>query len=148
MNNLNVKMIKKIVIRNVASYDDKGVVFDDLQKVNFIYGGNGSGKTTFGRVLGSEFRFKMYPNCRVEWDGEELPVLVYNKDFRAKNFAENIPGIFTIGDDAVAAEREMERLQQMQNKQVRIEGEARRNLDRCQEERNREGERLVDTLWR
>ncbi len=34
-------MIKKIVIRDVASYDHEGVTFDNLSKVNFIYGGNG-----------------------------------------------------------------------------------------------------------
>ncbi len=44
-------MIKRIVIRSVASYDEEGVVFDDLQKVNFIYGGNGTGKTTISRYL-------------------------------------------------------------------------------------------------
>jgi wobble nucleotide-excising tRNase len=44
-------MIKKITIRDVASYDSEGVVFDGLQKVNFIYGGNGTGKTTISRFL-------------------------------------------------------------------------------------------------
>ena len=31
-------MIKKITIRDVASYDSEGVVLDDLQKVNFVFG--------------------------------------------------------------------------------------------------------------
>lgn len=44
-------MIKKITIRDVASYDDEGIVIDNLQKVNFIYGGNGCGKTTISRFL-------------------------------------------------------------------------------------------------
>ena len=44
-------MIKKVTIRDVASYDSKGVVFDDLQRVNFIFGGNGAGKTTLSRLL-------------------------------------------------------------------------------------------------
>lgn len=44
-------MIKRITIRDVASYDTEGVVLDDLQRVNFIFGGNGTGKTTISRLL-------------------------------------------------------------------------------------------------
>lgn len=44
-------MIKKITISDVASYDKEGVVLDNLQRVNFIYGGNGTGKTTISRFL-------------------------------------------------------------------------------------------------
>ena len=44
-------MIKKIIIKDVASYDHEGVTFENLQKVNFIYGGNGTGKTTISRYL-------------------------------------------------------------------------------------------------
>ena len=43
-------MIERIVIRDVATYGSEGVAFDDLQLVNFIYGGNGCGKTTLSRV--------------------------------------------------------------------------------------------------
>ena len=44
-------MIKKIVIKDVASYDHEGCTFEDLAKVNIIYGGNGTGKTTISRFL-------------------------------------------------------------------------------------------------
>ena len=82
-------MIKKIVIRGVASYDHDGVIFADLQKVNFIYGGNGTGKTTLTRVLDNP---SAYPQCSVEWEGETVRVLVFNYDFRKLNFQESIPG--------------------------------------------------------
>ena len=92
-------MIKKIVIKDVASYDAEGVVLDDLRKVNFIYGGNGTGKTTISRVLGSVNPEVEFPGCEVEWAGAPRKVLVYNKDFKERNFQENIPGVFTIGED-------------------------------------------------
>ena len=44
-------MITKIEMKDVASYDAEGVVFDNLQEVSVIYGGNGTGKTTLSRFL-------------------------------------------------------------------------------------------------
>ena len=140
-------MIKKITIKNVASYDDEGIVIDNLQKINYIYGGNGCGKTTIGRVLGSVNREEEFPNCEVEWDGDELPVLVYNKDFRDRNIAEYIPGIFTLGADAVKAEKEIEKLHHELNDYMRKAGEARENVEKCDKNIKKEQENLVDTLW-
>lgn len=106
-------MIKRIVLRDVASYDHEGVTFDNLSKVNFIYGVNGTGKTTFSRVLNgcndgngygvpSRMRIimpRMFPTCEVAHDDEFIKVWVYNKDFRENNLKETIPGIFVLGDD-------------------------------------------------
>lgn len=45
-------MIESISIKNVATYDPVArVQVDGLKKVNFIYGANGTGKTTFRRCL-------------------------------------------------------------------------------------------------
>ena len=44
-------MITQIDIKNVATYDNQGVRFDDLKKVNFIYGANGCGKTTISNFV-------------------------------------------------------------------------------------------------
>lgn len=43
-------MIESIVVRDVATYAHEGVAFDNLQLINFIYGGNGYSKTTLSRV--------------------------------------------------------------------------------------------------
>lgn len=97
-------MIKKIVIRDVASYDHEGVTFDNLAKVNIIYGGNGTGKTTFSRVLEANESLKAkYPGCRVVWDGKPMQVLVYNQDFRRRNLSEEIPGVFSIGEPLITS---------------------------------------------
>lgn len=100
-------MIKKITIRDVASYDSEGVVLDDLQKVNFVFGGNGTGKTTLSRVLGSENIDVEYPGCHVEWEGSPKKVLVYNKDFKERNIKESMPGVFMLGEEWIAAEGEL-----------------------------------------
>ena len=46
-------MIESIHIKNVASYDSEGVLFEKLNKVNFIFGTNGAGKTTLTNVMSS-----------------------------------------------------------------------------------------------
>lgn len=35
-------MIEEIVVKNVTVYDNEGIGLKDLDKVNFIYGANGS----------------------------------------------------------------------------------------------------------
>lgn len=104
-------MIKKIVIKNVASFDDEGVTLDDLKRVNFIYGGNACGKTTISRVLSCRDVPHVYPQCNVEWEGEPLQVVTYNNDFRNNNFREaDIPGVFTLGHASVEAIEDIERM--------------------------------------
>ena len=61
-------MISRITLRDVATFDHKGVTIGELQRVNFIYGGNGCGKTTISRLLTAGTRGK-YKNCEVEWTG-------------------------------------------------------------------------------
>ena len=78
-------MIESIVIKNVATYDANGIQIEDLKKVNFIYGANGSGKTTISNFLhnGQDEKFS---SCSKSWkDGQELAILVYNKEFRERN---------------------------------------------------------------
>lgn len=92
-------MIKKIVLKDIASYDHDGVTFADLQKVNFIYGGNGTGKTTISRLLASSSPTVEFPGCKVDWDDKPVEVLVYNQDFKKRYLKEAMPGVFTFSED-------------------------------------------------
>lgn len=141
-------MIKSITIRNVASYDHKGVTFEHLQRVNFIYGSNGCGKTTLGRVLAKE---EAYPRCRVEWDEADNPsemlTLVYNKDFRERNLAESIPGIFTLGEMSVELEKELKGIYVAQDRlSKQTQQVLRQQIDARDRIRTRKV-KLRDFLW-
>lgn len=139
-------MIKKIVLKDIASYDHDGVTFDNLARVNFIYGGNGTGKTTISRLLANWGDAK-YSNCQIEWEGKLGWVLVYNKDFREHNLKESIPGVFALGAEGVNSSHEIEELRK---KLVEQGNQAKRLTDRIwRTKRNMAMEkgRLANTLW-
>lgn len=91
-------MIESIELKGVATYGALPQRLTNLAKVNFIYGANGSGKTTISRVISDESRF---PSCGVKWKGStKLQTMVYNQDFVEKNFNQltELRGIFTLGE--------------------------------------------------
>ena len=105
-------MLKSISMRNVASYGSTGVKLDDLNKVNLIYGNNGTGKTTISkylRMVNQNDSIEHAPGgdfggCNVEWE-EGQPhekILVYNREFKRDNIsATEIPGVFVMGRDDI-----------------------------------------------
>ncbi|WP_411953792.1 AAA family ATPase [Alkalibacillus sp. S2W] len=91
-------MIKNISMKNVASYDDTGVKIEDLNKVNFFYGNNGSGKTSISEFLRNSHNFQ---DCSIEWSENEYSMQVYNKHFVEEYFGINdsLKGIYTFGKE-------------------------------------------------
>lgn len=94
-------MIESIQINGVATYGDIPENLSGLSKFNFIYGSNGSGKTTITRVVAEE---EAFPACKVIWrGGTKLQTMVYNRDFVEKNFNQSaeLKGIFTLGQQNI-----------------------------------------------
>lgn len=92
-------MLEEIKLRNVATYDEQGVIISDLKEINFIYGANGCGKTTLSNYL-TNTSIEKFKDCSIGWvKNNHLPIFVYNKDFREKNFSKSdIAGVFTLGE--------------------------------------------------
>jgi wobble nucleotide-excising tRNase len=66
-----------------------------------VFGSNGTGKSTVGRVIANP---SVFPACRITWrGGTPLQVLVYNHDFVDRNFhqAAELKGVFTLGEKNV-----------------------------------------------
>lgn len=92
-------MIESIAIANVASFPAAPETLGGLSRFNFLFGSNGSGKTTVSRVIADEAQF---PNCTVTWKGgTKLQPLVYNYDFveRTFNHSPELKGVFTLGEE-------------------------------------------------
>lgn len=93
-------MIESITIANVATYDTPETL-SDLSQFNFLFGSNGTGKTTVSRVIADEGKF---PTCNVAWKGgTKLQPMVYNHDFIERNFNQSVElkGVFTLGEEQV-----------------------------------------------
>ncbi|WP_088343567.1 MULTISPECIES: AAA family ATPase [Rhodomicrobium] len=91
-------MLQQILVAKEASYSDAGATLLNLRAVNYVFGTNGSGKTTISRVIANP---EQYPACDLNWkDSQRLECLVYNSDFVKKNYALKMPGIFTLGQNA------------------------------------------------
>jgi wobble nucleotide-excising tRNase len=91
-------MIESICISKIASYGDTPEELNELSQFNFLFGSNGTGKTTISRVIADESDFS---TCKVTWkDGTKLQSLVYNRDFVERNFNQSteLKGVFTLGE--------------------------------------------------
>lgn len=102
-------MIESISLAQVASFPSTPEVLSDLRVFNYIFGANGTGKTTLSRVIADP---AFSPNCGCTWKhGRPLETLVLNRDFVDRNF-DQLQGVFTLGQqqketlEAIAATKE------------------------------------------
>lgn len=99
-------MIEELKIAGCASYSAEGQNLTELRKINFIYGANGSGKTSISRVIADPGD---HPACAIRWANQRpLECLVYNADFVERNFHSSLPGIFTLGEHNAAVLEQIE----------------------------------------
>lgn len=141
-------MIKKIDIKNVATYDNQGVQFDDLKKVNFIYGANGSGKTTISNFIydNSDPKFN---SCSLTWQNAlPLKVLAYNKEFRERNFGKGkLNGVFTLGE-ATAEQIKIIEQKNEELKAIKADGvKKHETLDKLTADKNKLENDFKETTW-
>lgn len=105
-----MSLITAIEIAGEATYPAAGARLSDLKKVNYLFGHNGCGKTTISRAVHDP---ASRPGYALTWlNGRALETLVYNRDFAETNFGEQMPGIFTLGEQSTQAAADIERLSQ------------------------------------
>ena len=141
-------MIQSISLKNIASYDTTGIDITDLKKINFIYGANGSGKTTITKLI-ADPSLPAFQNSSLTWkNGLQLKALVYNKDFKEKNFGKgSINGVFTLGQATkeeieIIAQKNIELLAIKENGTKRKEAR-----DKQTEERDAHQESFKEIVW-
>ncbi len=141
-------MIESIRIRNTATYDDSGITINPLKKINFIYGANGSGKTTLSNFVyePNETRFS---DCDLNWQNNfQLKSLVYNKEFRDRNFGKGtIAGVFTLGEatkeEAQAIEEKRKDLKELKDKGI----QQKKVLEKQEETKSTLEDEFKEEVW-
>lgn len=141
-------MIESITIKNVASFDETGIQINELRKINFIYGANGSGKTVISNLLSdSDSKFI---SASVNWQhNQPLNSLVYNKRFRESNFGTGtIKGVFTLGQ-ATKEDIELIEIKQAKLKELKEEGlQKKETLDKQIKDKKAQEDLFKETSWK
>ena len=122
-------MIKTIKLKKCAPYGLAEV--SNCKKVNFIFGANGSGKTTISSFLSGseETRFS---ESSIEWDGGLTETIyVYNRGFRRSNFQQVIPGVFTLGNATI---EDINSLEKMKNELAQKKEDLRKRTELYQKQ--------------
>lgn len=101
-------VIKAIKMINCTPFQQAEL--SDCKKVNYVFGSNGSGKTTISTLLDSSDDSR-FSQSSIVWDEKtHETICVYNRKFRDRNFQQTIPGIFTMGSATIDDINELERL--------------------------------------
>lgn len=141
-------MITNIKLHNIATYTDP-VEINDLKKINFIYGSNGTGKTTLSNFLYDSSSLD-FPDCSKSWKNDtELETLVYNKKFREEYFGKGkLTGVFTLGkaskDEIDTINAKKEALKNLKEQYVKRKS----SLDKSNEEKAKKSLTFKEIIWK
>ncbi|EMG87530.1 hypothetical protein HMPREF1396_00542 [Helicobacter pylori GAM114Ai] len=145
--------ISLISLKKVATFDENGASFENLKSINFIYGANGSGKTTTSSFLknlaenGIEDKFA---NSKIEWcNNESLKIEVYNKQFKEEQLRNShVKGIFTLGKETNQNLEKIESKKESISKEneKKIKNEA--SLQVLTQKKEKEEEDFTDSCWK
>ncbi len=144
--------ISQIVLKNVATFDGDGASFEDLNSINFIYGTNGSGKTTTSSFLKNlaENRIEdKFANSKIEWHNDEiLKIEVYNKQFKEEQFRNSqVKGIFTLGKKTNENLENIESKKESINKENEKKTKNEKSLQKLKQEREEKEKDFTDSCW-
>lgn len=105
-------MLEYLRLRNAPAFDAAtGVDIGPLKPVNFLFGPNGSGKTTISRALADPSRFA---GTSLDWgpSPNALGVKVYNHDYVNDMLTPSghFPGVFLLGTASAEIQAELDEL--------------------------------------
>ncbi|GAA8363467.1 hypothetical protein HpBT209_10110 [Helicobacter pylori] len=144
--------ISQIVLKNAATFDESGASFENLNSINFIYGTNGSGKTTTSSFLKNlaENRIEdKFANSKIEWYNDEiLKIEVYNKQFKEEQFRNSqVKGIFTLGKKTNENLENIESKKESINKENEKKTKNEKSLQNLTQEKEEKEKKFTDSCW-
>ncbi len=114
-------MLKKIFLKNHASYGENGSSLETDKEINLIYGLNGSGKTTITNYLSNQ-ESEDFKDCKIDFSKINPPEInVYNQNFIEINFKEGegyLKGVFSLSEDSVINKEKIKKINEERNELV------------------------------
>lgn len=139
-------MITKINLPQRVPFTEPSEL-DGIKRVCFIFGPNGSGKTTISRLIHDEA--KSQDSSVLEWtDGPHIKTYVYNRDFVSRNFKAEIPGVFTMGSENIDAKKTIDKLTAQIDKDQREMEKEQENLNQAQKDLKQCESEIIDECWK
>jgi len=122
-----------------------GAALKDLKKVNFIFGPNGTGKTSITRILSEGL-----DDARIkhnEGDSSNREILVLNSTYIEEAFQDAEDGIFFLGPQSIANENDIENNKKKRD-QLSEEIESLKSDKRSSEDKQSKAEsNLLSAIW-
>lgn len=145
-------MINEICIKSCTPYNELGANISNCKKVNFIYGANGSGKTTISEYLRTyEINSDRYKFCQIKWESSnKTPIYVYNRQFRQNNFKNEvgIPGVFTLGEDSIEDIEAIKKLKEDLRKKEEKYNKTKESIEKKNYEKEELEKKYKEDAWK
>ncbi|MCR5693260.1 MAG: AAA family ATPase [Bacilli bacterium] len=139
-------MIKSINLKNCTPYNCAEIT--DCKSINFIFGSNGSGKSTVSSFLAGASDVR-YSESSIDWYSENHETIcVYNKNFRKENFKQTIPGVFTLGNGTIEDIENLEKLKADHGDLLKEIAGLSGSLDKKEEEIANRNQKFAEDVWR
>ena len=114
--------------------------------VNFIYGTNGTGKSTISRLMDQ----KDYPGLEFKQPKDDAVIMVYNEDYIRENVQSygNIPGVFTLTRQNAVKKKEIDDATDAQKKlQPKME-HAAQDLEKNKGDQTDREKKAIADVWK
>ena len=144
-------MIEEIALAGTHCFEADAVL-GDLATINYVFGPNGSGKTTISQGLASlSVTDDDARGLGIRWGRTKPTVKVYNRDYVRKAFTSvngEEPGVFLLGKDDGEAYEKIKGIEKQKTKADQKATSAQANLDQRLAEAKKLRSDLADTIWR
>src|SRR5699024_2524933 len=134
-------VIRSVSLSGFPCFGD-GEILRELTTVNYVFGPNGSGKTTISQSLTS------VENSHIDWASEPRTVKVYNRDYVRNAFTKaEERGVFLLGEDSKETFDRIKELQKEHRKAAgKIDG-VQGSIEEAQQELEVKRKELADKVW-
>lgn len=149
-------MISSLTIKNVATFDNvNGVTINDLKKVNFLFGFNGSGKSTIAKYLrnlslNAAQQNTNFNNCsNTGFDNQIHQILTFSEDFIEENFrrSQDFKGVFSLNQSNALIDQQITNVESNIQKYEILKNKYEGKITVIENDKRSKSEKLLNDCW-